>query len=540
MGSVKVERIDHLGIVAGVIQDLGIIEMIDSRITPDEREEITTGEAIAGMIINGLGFSNRPMSLTPQFFEGKALDVLIREGITPDMLNRFKLGRSLDDVYSYGCNLLFSEIAINVCKKEEIDLRFNSLDTTSFSLTGEYDTDSDEHAVVVTYGYSKDKRPDLKQVILELMVSQDGGVPTMSKSRDGNASDSNVFKQRSEGLIKEFASSEMPRYIVADSKLYTQANAVNLAHLSFITRIPENLKVVSEVIDQSLSMGNWQVYDDKVKYQRVELCHYGIEQRWIVAYSESAYQRAGKTLSKAQSKEQEKINKAFFHLQAQRFESEESARKALDKIIQNLSYHKLVDIKLTQHVKYASCGKPKSDSSIKSIAWQISGTVVPDEAKLSAKQHHEACFVVGTSIPEAELSDVEVIKGYKGQGAVERGFSFLKSPVFFVSSLFVKKPSRIEGLLMVMTLALLVYSVAQRRLRNQLSIERETLPNQINQPTSRPTLRWIFQCMEGIHRVFLNIDGQVTCVVDGITDLRVKIIRLFGQRVCQIYQISSA
>ncbi len=266
MGSVKVERIDHLGIVARVIQDLGIIEMIDSRITPDEREEITAGEVIAGMIINGLGFSNRPMSLTPQFFEGKALDALIREGITPDMLNRFKLGRSLDDVFSYGCNLLFSEIAIDVCKKEGIDLRFNSLDTTSFSLTGEYDTDSDEHAdehadehtIVVTYGYSKDHRPDLKQVILELMVSQDGGVPFMSKSHDGNASDNNVFKQRCEGLIDEFAVSESPRYLVADSKLYIQANAVNLAHLPFITRIPENLKVVGEVIDQSLSMGNWQ------------------------------------------------------------------------------------------------------------------------------------------------------------------------------------------------------------------------------------------------------------------------------------------
>jgi transposase len=100
MGSVKVERIDHLGIVAGVIQDLGIIDMIDSRIPPDEREEITTGEAIAGMIINGLGFSDRPISLTPQFFHGKALDILIREGITPDMLNRFKLGRSLDKVFS--------------------------------------------------------------------------------------------------------------------------------------------------------------------------------------------------------------------------------------------------------------------------------------------------------------------------------------------------------------------------------------------------------------------------------------------------------
>ncbi len=93
---------------------------------------------------------------------------------------------------------------------------------------------------------------------------------------------------------------------------------------------------------------------------------------------------------------------------------------------------------------------------------------MPDDAKVAAKQHHEACFVIGTSIPDKKLPDQEVIKGYKGQGAVERGFSFLKSPVFFVSSLFVKKPSRIEGLLMVMTLALLVYSVAQRRMRNQL------------------------------------------------------------------------
>jgi len=75
MESVKVERTDHLGILAGVIQDLGTIEMIDSRITPDEREEITKWEAISGMIINGLGFSDLPISLTPQFFDGKVIDV---------------------------------------------------------------------------------------------------------------------------------------------------------------------------------------------------------------------------------------------------------------------------------------------------------------------------------------------------------------------------------------------------------------------------------------------------------------------------------
>jgi transposase len=539
MGSVKVERIDHLGIVAGVIQDLNIVDMIDSRITPDKREEITAGEAIAGMIINGLGFSDRPTSLTPQFFEGKALDILIREGITPDMLNRFKLGRSLDDVFSYGCDLLFSEIALSVCQQEGIDLRFNSLDTTSFSLTGDYDRDSDEHGVLVTYGYSKDHRPDLKQVVLELMVSQDGGVPFMSKSHDGNASDNNVFKQRSEGLIDKFASCELPLYLVADSKLYTSENAVNLAHLPFITRIGGNMKVLDEVIEQCLSMGNWQPYDEQSRYQRIDLCHYGIQQRWLVVYSESAYQRVCKTLSKAQTREQEKITKQLFHLQAQRFETETSARDALDKIVQKLNYHKLGTVQLTQHIKYASRGKPKADSAINGIEWQISGTIISDDIKLTSKQHHEACFVIGTNIPDIELSDVEVIKGYKGQGAVERGFSFLKSPVFFVSSLFVKKPSRIEGLLMVMTLALLVYSIAQRRMRNQLSMIGETLPNQIKQPTSRPTLRWIFQCMEGIHRVLLNNDGQNTCVIDGVTELRKKIVQLFGERVCLIYQLFS-
>lgn len=165
MESVSVERLDHLGVVASVIKDLGIIEMINARVPPHAQEEITTGEAIAGMIVNGLGFANRPLSLTPQFFANKPLDLLFRPGVRADMFNRFKLGRSLDEVYSYGCDLLFSELALAVCAQEGIAQRFNHLDTTSFSLTGEYIPDSDEHAIAITHGYSKDHRPDLKQAV---------------------------------------------------------------------------------------------------------------------------------------------------------------------------------------------------------------------------------------------------------------------------------------------------------------------------------------------------------------------------------------
>ena len=81
MELLSVERLDHLGILSEVIKDLGLIRMIDARLLPDELEAITPGEAVAGMILNSLGFSNRPMTLTPQFFSNKPLDLLFHEGV---------------------------------------------------------------------------------------------------------------------------------------------------------------------------------------------------------------------------------------------------------------------------------------------------------------------------------------------------------------------------------------------------------------------------------------------------------------------------
>jgi len=133
----------------------------------------------------------------------------------------------------------------------------------------------------------------------------------------------------------------------------------------------------------------------------------------------------------------------------------------------------------------------------------------------------------------------EVVAGYTGQSAVERGCRFLKAPVFFVSSLFVNKPSRLQGLLMVMTLALLVYSAAQRRMRHPLAHPHDTLSNQFGPPGARPTLRWVCQLLEGINRVTLAVQGHVTIVMEGLTALRRKILQLFGQKVCQIYHIAS-
>ena len=87
MEAVRVERMDHLWLIAYMIKDLGLIGMIDARIVPDKQEEIPPGEAVAGMILHGLGFAHRPLSLPPQFFANKPLDLLLRDGVQAEMFN---------------------------------------------------------------------------------------------------------------------------------------------------------------------------------------------------------------------------------------------------------------------------------------------------------------------------------------------------------------------------------------------------------------------------------------------------------------------
>jgi transposase len=538
MESIRVERLDHLGVIASVIKELGLIDMINARLVPDAQEVLTPGEAVAGMILNGLGFANRPLSLTPHFFANKPLDLLFREGLAAEFFNRFKLGRTLDEASTYGCDVLFQELALAVCAQEGIDQRFNHLDTTSFSLSGEYVPDSDEHAIMITHGYSKDHRPDLKQAVLELMVSQDGGIPYVSKSWDGNTSDIQVFQERAQALMTAFAHTPSPQYLVADAKLYHADNASHLKNIGFITRIPTTLGVVSQVIRQALQGDTWHSVDDRRRYQRLELCHYGMAQRWLVVYSQTAFERAVAALKKATQREDEAITKALFHLQAQRFPTPEAAQDALAAVAKRWQYHQVESSHLTEHTRYAGKGRPTLHTPRKASVWQIQAHVRPADEVMGYHQHVQACFVLGTNISASELSDLEVIAAYKNQSRVEGSFRFLKDPLFFVSSLFVKKPSRIEGLLMVMTLALLVYSVVQRRLRRQLAEHDETVPNQIHQPTTSPTLRWVFQLLEGIHRVQVTRQGHVHDRIESLTDVQINILRLFGNEVCQLYQIS--
>ena len=124
-------------------------------------------------------------------------------------------------------------------------------------------------------------------------------------------------------------SAPTPRYLVADAKLYTEASAAPLSKLGFVTRIPGTLKLVSQVISQALQGDRWHALDAATRYQSLELCHYGMAQRWLVVSSQAALERAEASVTKAQQREWEAIEKQLFHLQAKRFERPEAAQAAL-------------------------------------------------------------------------------------------------------------------------------------------------------------------------------------------------------------------
>ena len=115
---------------------------------------------------------------------------------------------------------------------------------------------------------------------------------------------------------------------------------------------------------------------------------------------------------------------------------------------------------------------------------------------------------------------------------------FLKDPLFFASSVFVKKPERVVALSFIMVLCLLVYRLAEHLLRSQLAQTSQTVPNQVNKPTKRPTMRWIFQCFEGIDLLHISVGESVQTQILGVQPLHQRILRLLGPISCQLYFFS--
>lgn len=192
---VETLSMDHHRLLAAVCKDLKIAERIDSRLGIEPGRVVSAGQAVIAMILNGLGFTNRRLYLTHQFFETKPVSRLLGADIEAKDLTDYILGHTLDDIWSYGSSQLFGEVAFDVVLENGLLGHLNYIDTTSLSVEGEYDVADKENVIHITHGYSKDKRPDLKQAVLSLVVNGSSYMPIWMEALDGNSSDKTNFHE---------------------------------------------------------------------------------------------------------------------------------------------------------------------------------------------------------------------------------------------------------------------------------------------------------------------------------------------------------
>jgi len=550
---IAVKNLDHLGLVAGLIDEIGIVERINQLVGEKPGEIVSPGHAVKAMILNGLGLVSAPLYLFSQFFEGKATEHLIGEGIQPEHLNDDRLGRVLDKLYVTGTSQIFTLVALAAAQKFDVALDTVHLDSSSFHLHGEYESNLPEIyfsakevqlaqpaqlvssqktvpvPIKITYGYSRDHRPDLKQFILDIICSGDGDVPLFLRVASGNESDSAVFAQ----IFREFKKQlELDALMVADSALYTAPNIEQMATLKWLCRVPLTLSQARQLIEQLSDKDFIESRIPGYRWSAHARNYGGVRQRWLVVESEIRRNSDLRQLDKNLEKAHKEAKKKLRELAAQTFACEPDALAAATRLSKQLKYHQITQFHLVQVLSESEANSSKSAESSQQV-YKIQAQLEPDSGVIAKHTRAAGRFILATNVLDiALLSCDEMIAKYKEQQSSERGFAFLKDPLFFTDSVFLKSPERIEALALVMVLCLLVYTLGQRYLRSRLKQSNYPLKNQLGKPTLNPTLRWIFQCFQSVH--FLQI--ATVKQISNLTQERLDILNFFPTS-CRAYYL---
>ena len=449
MADPRYERrnLGHLGLVAGIFEELGIGEAID-RMIPQEREKrvVSVGQAVKALVLNGLGFVNQRLYLVPHFFQDKPTERLIGAGIRPEHLNDDVTGRALERLYEHDVTTVYARLASQAVRRLGLTPRFGHLDTTSFHVDGQYHSDTPPEAGVIhiTRGYSRDHRPDLNQVVLELIAENQAGIPLWRAPLSGNCDDKTSLRATVKAHLGQLRADEGLGYVVADSALYTAETLRALAGMAWITRVPETLNAAREAIQAAAPRLMRSLDKMSLQGQAAEMA--SVKQRWVGVYSPQAYQRALKSVNRQCEKQSEADLKAFEALCRRDFACPADAKKALAAFEKGRWLCAVPDFTVVEVPHYPKRGRPCQGQAPKALTYRIEGALASRPEQRTLRRHRKSCFILATHPLDTEaLSDEALLAAYKGQQPVERGFRFLKDPLFLASSLYSRIPKASDG-----------------------------------------------------------------------------------------------
>jgi transposase len=539
-------HIGHLGLVADKIEELNLIELIDRRLPINKAygAKVSHGERVAAMIMNGLGFIDSRLYLFPEFLSDKPLDRLFNRPVQAEWFNDDASGRCLDEISAYGTTKLFTELSITIGQARGLLGKSTHIDTTTLSLYGDYEPSELEKvnegdnvsSPWPKQGYAKSGRHDLKQMVLLLATTGAANFPVWMESHSGNASDQTTMPAAAvkiKQLCSELATAHDFIY-VGDSAIY--ANILQHSDDMFwITRAPEKIKEVRTLVSTPEEQLSWVNLNNGYSYYASTSDYKEVKQRWVMFFSQAAYQRENKTLDKHIKKEDEAQNKAWWHLSNHVFTCEKDAYNQAETQKKQLKLHE-VTFSIVAVKKYASKGRPKADEVPETIGYQIEYSLSFNKQAIAEMRARKGRFVLATNqLDENILSNEEILSEYKGQSGTERGFKFIKDDTFQVDSVFLKTPERIDALMMVMTLCLMVYGVSEYELHQSMREKNETIPSQTKKPTSTPSLRWVYFLFRVVNELTVTRGGHEQKLVVNLNGVLRKIIKHFGKRASTIY-----
>ena len=257
--------------------------------------------------------------------------------------------------------------------------------------------------------------------------------------------------------LKSLKSARKSNYLIADAALYTK-ETIQSPHAQkkhYISRVPVTIKQARDAISE-VNLDEISPLENGSAACWINSNYADVPQRWLIVSSNQARKREqitfDKNMSKSLSSEQKQLDKFCKNT----FACKKDAERALEAFKKTLKISSISDVTYEQLRTYDHAGRPKKGQSPDKHEYKVTATLTKDDDKVAVLQQHLGLFIIATNDCESDLSMQTLLNLYKSQQKVERGFRFLKSPEFLTSSLYLKKPERIEALLMVMTVSLLV------------------------------------------------------------------------------------
>ena len=311
----------------------------------------------------------------------KPVERLIGEGIEAGHLNDDVLGRALDAIYAYGPDKLYPQLAAPVVKQLGLSARFAHLDATGFHVDGQYNSaeePADERVIHITQGYSRDHRPELNQVVLQLICERQAGIPLLMEPLNGNSTDAVSFRDTLRAHIDQLRHDLKVDYLIADSALYSAETLQELSEVNWISRVPATLSLAREIIDATAA--ELMSTSEQAAFRSLGTVYAGVRQRWLVVYSPAAYQRALHTVNNHCRRRSDNELKAFAQLCQQEFACEADARQALAAFENTLQLSFVNDAQVTALARYRSKGRPARDRAPDCYVYRIGGHLASNPA----------------------------------------------------------------------------------------------------------------------------------------------------------------